>query len=149
MSVLSALAITSQANATAETSQTSALSASSTTASSQLQVTQPPPNETSTNTLLDQPYLDHPIVEQQLAPPSNPLITHDFSALGMYHAADWIVKTVMISLLIASVMSWAVFITKHVQLSLATKRTKKITCYTGKQRKYDGCGNRHSSPQSE
>ncbi|MEZ8206125.1 tonB-system energizer ExbB [Vibrio splendidus] len=126
MSVLSALAITSQANATAETSQTSALSASSTTASSQLQVTQPPSNETSTNTLLDQPYLDHPIVEQQLAPPSNPLITHDFSALGMYHAADWIVKTVMISLLIASVMSWAVFITKHVQLSLATKRTKKL-----------------------
>tara|TARA_Y100001956_G_scaffold78502_1_gene90337 strand:- start:1235 stop:1912 length:678 start_codon:yes stop_codon:yes gene_type:complete len=44
----------------------------------------------------------------------------------MYHAADWVVKAVMLSLLFASVVSWAVFITKQVQLVLANKRTEKL-----------------------
>lgn len=71
-------------------------------------------------------YLNHPVTEHQLAPPSNPLVTHDLSPMGMYHAADWVVKAVMISLLLASVLSWAVFFTKQIQLMIANRRTKKL-----------------------
>ena len=73
-----------------------------------------------------QPISDTVVSNQQIAPPSNPLITHDLSPIGMYHAADWVVKSVMIALLVASILSWAVFITKQIQLVLATKRTKQL-----------------------
>ncbi|EGA70618.1 TonB-system energizer ExbB type-1 [Vibrio sinaloensis DSM 21326] len=70
--------------------------------------------------------LNQPVTEQQLAPPSNPLITHDLSPMGMYHAADWVVKAVMISLLLASIACWAVFFTKQIQVMFANQRTRKL-----------------------
>ncbi|MDN3617145.1 MAG: tonB-system energizer ExbB [Vibrio gallaecicus] len=66
------------------------------------------------------------VIEHQIIPPSNPLITHDLSAMGMYHAADWVVKSVMISLFIASIISWAIFLAKQIQLVRASKRTTKL-----------------------
>ena len=74
-------------------------------------------NETSINS---------PVTETQIAPPSNPLITHDLSPMGMYHAADWVVKGVMLSLLAASILTWAVFLFKQVQLMKATRRTQEL-----------------------
>ncbi|EKM33998.1 tonB-system energizer ExbB [Vibrio harveyi] len=46
--------------------------------------------------------------------------------MGMYHAADWVVKGVMLSLLAASILTWAVFLFKQVQLMKATRRTQKL-----------------------
>lgn len=66
------------------------------------------------------------VTETQIAPPSNPLIIHDLSPMGMYHAADWVVKGVMLSLLAASILTWAVFLFKQVQLMKATRRTQKL-----------------------
>ncbi|UTZ29680.1 tonB-system energizer ExbB [Vibrio campbellii] len=71
-------------------------------------------------------YINSPVTETQIAPPSNPLITHDLSPMGMYHAADWVVKGVMLSLLAASILTWAVFLFKQVQLMKATRRTQEL-----------------------
>lgn len=70
--------------------------------------------------------INNSVTETQIAPPSNPLITHDLSPMGMYHAADWVVKGVMLSLLAASILTWAVFLFKQVQLMKATRRTQKL-----------------------
>lgn len=70
--------------------------------------------------------INNSVTETQIAPPSNPLITHDLSPMGMYHAADWVVKGVMLSLLTASILTWAVFLFKQVQLMKATRRTQKL-----------------------
>ncbi|MHA7590020.1 tonB-system energizer ExbB [Vibrio harveyi] len=70
--------------------------------------------------------INNSVTETQIAPPSNPLITHDLSPMGMYHAADLVVKGVMLSLLAASILTWAVFLFKQVQLMKATRRTQKL-----------------------
>ncbi|WP_050937314.1 tonB-system energizer ExbB [Vibrio harveyi] len=70
--------------------------------------------------------INNSVTETQIAPPSNPLITHDLSPMGMYYAADWVVKGVMLSLLAASILTWAVFLFKQVQLMKATRRTQKL-----------------------
>ncbi|MGR1582918.1 tonB-system energizer ExbB [Thalassobius sp. S69A] len=51
---------------------------------------------------------------------------HDhMSPVGMYLAADIVVKAVMISLAVASVLVWAVFIAKLVSLSAAKRRVRR------------------------
>lgn len=45
----------------------------------------------------------------------------DLSVWGMFAAADWVVKAVMIGLLIASVISWTVLVAKHLELARARK----------------------------
>ncbi|PKF77134.1 tonB-system energizer ExbB [Vibrio sp. vnigr-6D03] len=70
--------------------------------------------------------LASPLVsDTQLTPPTNPLNAHDLSPMGMYHAADWVVKAVMISLVIASVLTWGVLFAKQWQLSLASKKAHR------------------------
>ncbi|WP_417801475.1 tonB-system energizer ExbB [Vibrio europaeus] len=51
---------------------------------------------------------------------------HDLSPYGMYQAADWVVKTVMILLLVASGVTWAIGIAKQIQLHLACRRAKHL-----------------------
>lgn len=51
---------------------------------------------------------------------------HDLSPLGMYQAADWVVKAVMIGLLLASVLTWAVWLFKNVQLRVASTRGARL-----------------------
>lgn len=83
--------------------------------------TEEAPSNTS-NTLLS---------DTQLVPPTNPLNAHDLSPMGMYHAADWVVKAVMISLVIASVLTWAVLIAKQIQLTRASRKaTKQLNALT-------------------
>lgn len=45
-----------------------------------------------------------------------PALPHDLSAWGMFLAADWVVKGVMIGLALASVMTWTVFVAKTLEL---------------------------------
>lgn len=49
----------------------------------------------------------------------------DLSVWGMYQHADWVVKGVMIGLLLASVVTWAIFFGKSVELSGAKGRLRR------------------------
>jgi biopolymer transport protein ExbB len=46
------------------------------------------------------------------------------SPLSMYHAAHWIVKAVMLSLIFACFVTWTVFLFKTVELAIATRRLR-------------------------
>ncbi|QLF71207.1 tonB-system energizer ExbB [Peteryoungia desertarenae] len=50
---------------------------------------------------------------------------HDLSPYGMYMAADWVVKAVMISLAVASVLTWTVWLAKSLHLFGARGRAKR------------------------
>lgn len=49
-------------------------------------------------------------------------IPQDLSPLGMYLAADWVVKLVMISLIVASFLTWSVCVYKAAQLLRARRQ---------------------------
>ena len=51
---------------------------------------------------------------------------HDLSPWGMYQAADVVVKSVMILLLLASVATWTVLLFKTLQLQLARREAGKL-----------------------
>ena len=53
-------------------------------------------------------------------------IPHDLSVWGMYLQADFMVKGVMIALLLASVVTWAVLISKAMELSGAMRAQRRI-----------------------
>ena len=55
-----------------------------------------------------------------------PDIPANLSVGGMFMAADWIVKLVMIGLLIASLVTWTVFIAKVLELRKATANQQAI-----------------------
>ncbi|ARC36100.1 tonB-system energizer ExbB [Paracoccus yeei] len=60
-----------------------------------------------------------------LAPaPRDPNLPHDLSPMGMFWAADIVVKAVMIGLAFASVVTWTVFVVKILELAGATKRAR-------------------------
>lgn len=68
-----------------------------------------------------------PIMElPQQTSPALKATQHDMSPMGMYQAADWVVKSVMISLLFASVLTWAVLIAKQAQLTIACRRSQSV-----------------------
>ncbi len=75
-------------------------------------------------------------------------LKHDMTPMGMYHAADWVVKSVMILLLLASILSWALFVSKQIQVSLACKHAARLlreliaseNLKEGKQRSFDKKG---------
>ncbi len=46
----------------------------------------------------------------------NNLMQTDLSVWGMYHHADIVVKIVMIGLILASVVTWAIFFSKSAEL---------------------------------
>ncbi|SIQ01380.1 outer membrane transport energization protein ExbB [Rhizobium sp. RU20A] len=52
-------------------------------------------------------------------------LPHDLSPLGMFLAADIIVKGVMILLAFASVVTWAVFFLKSIEIALARRRVRR------------------------
>lgn len=67
---------------------------------------------------------DEPLVIEQEAPPpvavSN--LPHDLSPWGMFMAADWVVKAVMIGLAFASLVTWTIWLAKTLELATATRR---------------------------
>jgi len=52
------------------------------------------------------------------------ILSHDLTPWGMYLAADWVVKTVMISLVLASIMTWTICVAKNWQL----RKVRKELC---------------------
>lgn len=50
-------------------------------------------------------------------------LPHDLSAWGMFMQADWVVKGVMLGLLLASVVTWTVWIVKSVELRRAREQS--------------------------
>ncbi|MFC3569831.1 tonB-system energizer ExbB [Paracoccus simplex] len=68
-------------------------------------------------------------VQDALAPMLNPPardpnLPHDLSPWGMFLAADWVVKGVMIGLAIASVITWTVLVAKMLELMGAMNRAQ-------------------------
>ncbi|SIR03188.1 outer membrane transport energization protein ExbB [Rhizobium sp. RU33A] len=57
--------------------------------------------------------------------PPTKAMPHDLSPEGMFMAADWVVKSVMISLAVASVLTWTVWLAKSLQLFGARARAKR------------------------
>lgn len=51
-------------------------------------------------------------------------IPHDLSPIGMFLAADWVVKGVMIGLAFASVVTWTVWLAKSLEVFAAGRRVK-------------------------
>jgi len=49
----------------------------------------------------------------------------DLSVWGMYHHADIVVKIVMIGLILASVITWAIFFSKSAELLSQKRRLKR------------------------
>lgn len=50
---------------------------------------------------------------------------HDLSPWGMYQAADVVVKAVMIGLVIASIITWTIWIAKTIEIARARRRLKR------------------------
>ncbi len=64
-------------------------------------------------------------LEPMLNPaPRDPTLPHDLSPWGMFLAADWVVKGVMIGLAFASVITWTVLVAKMLELAGAMKRAQ-------------------------
>ena len=60
-----------------------------------------------------------------LAPPDrDPNLPHDLSPVGMFWAADIVVKAVMLGLLFASVVTWTVLVVKLLELAGAMRRVQ-------------------------
>ncbi|WP_455477692.1 MotA/TolQ/ExbB proton channel family protein [Bartonella sp. B41] len=49
---------------------------------------------------------------------------HDLSPFSMFMTADWVVKGVIISLLLASVVSWTIAFAKIIEITLAKRRVR-------------------------
>ena len=52
-------------------------------------------------------------------------LPRDLSPWGMFLAADWVVKAVMIGLLIASIVTWTVWLAKAIELAFAKRRLRR------------------------
>ncbi|MDS6632742.1 tonB-system energizer ExbB [Klebsiella michiganensis] len=55
----------------------------------------------------------------------NNLMQADLSVWGMYHHADIVVKVVMIGLILASVVTWAIFFGKGAEILVSKRRLKR------------------------
>ncbi|WP_426238299.1 tonB-system energizer ExbB [Pararhizobium sp. DWP1-1-3] len=55
----------------------------------------------------------------------NPVLPHDLSPLGMFMAADIVVKAVMAALALASVATWAILFAKSFELAAAKRSAKR------------------------
>ena len=69
--------------------------------------------------LADEELLDAETPERDAALP------HDLSPWGMFMAADWVVKAVMIGLAFASLVTWTVWLAKSLEIAGATRRAAK------------------------
>ncbi|MFD1744518.1 tonB-system energizer ExbB [Rhizobium helianthi] len=53
-------------------------------------------------------------------------IPHNLSPMGMFVAADWVVKSVMIGLALASLMTWTIWLAKTLELMGARRRANLV-----------------------
>lgn len=75
---------------------------------------------------------EQPASTPSTMPASEPIVAepafvlpHDLSPWGMFMAADWVVKGVMIGLAVASLLTWTIWIAKSLELAGARSRAKR------------------------
>lgn len=67
----------------------------------------------------------------------NNLMQADLSVWGMYHHADIVVKVVMIGLILASVVTWAIFLGKGAEILASKRRLKREQLLVAEARSLD------------
>ena len=75
----------------------------------------------------------------------NNLMQTDLSVWGMYHHADIVVKIVMIGLILASVVTWAIFFSKSAELLSQKRRLKREQQQLAEARSLDQASDMTSS----
>lgn len=65
------------------------------------------------------------VVTPETMPTLAAQLPHDLSPWGMFMAADWVVKGVMIGLALASVVTWTVWLAKSLELLVAKGRLRR------------------------
>ncbi|MBD0413952.1 tonB-system energizer ExbB [Oryzicola mucosus] len=65
-------------------------------------------------------------IELQPGEEQGSTLPHDLSPWGMFMAADWVVKAVMIGLAFASLVTWTVWIAKSLELAGARGRARRV-----------------------
>ena len=54
------------------------------------------------------------------------LLPHDLSPVAMFFAADWVVQTVLVILIFASVATWTVFVAKGIEVVRVTRLARQV-----------------------
>ncbi|WP_207483676.1 tonB-system energizer ExbB [Arenibaculum pallidiluteum] len=67
----------------------------------------------------------HPLDSAEPAPEAPAQLPHDLSPWGMFMAADAVVKSVMVGLAFASVLTWTIGLAKSIELSAAQRRARR------------------------
>lgn len=70
-----------------------------------------------------EPVQSQPVVSAEATPRF--VLPHDLSPWGMFMAADWVVKTVMIGLAVASLLTWTIWVAKSFELAGARRRANR------------------------
>ncbi|WP_396649427.1 tonB-system energizer ExbB [Mesorhizobium sp. IMUNJ 23232] len=96
------------------------------------------------------------IALDQLAPPTDgadrSTLPHNLSPWGMFMAADWVVKGVMIGLAFASLVTWTVWLAKTLEITGARTRLRGVLRILGSARGLDeavGQVGRRAGPGAE
>ncbi len=117
---------TTQSNAVSQntTNQTPATETSNQSAQSPAA---PGQTATDTNTLTETTTIENTVAIENVAVEENKSIgfDKDLSVWGMYQNADIVVKTVMIGLILASIITWALLFSKGSELIITRRRLKK------------------------
>ena len=72
------------------------------------------------------PAITPPAGTPPAAAPAQAVLPKDLSVWGMFVAADWVVQGVMIGLVLASVLTWTVFVAKSLELAMAVRRQRRL-----------------------
>lgn len=72
------------------------------------------------------PAVSPPAETPAAAAPAQAVLPKDLSVWGMFMAADWVVQGVMIGLVLASVLTWTVFVAKSLELAMAVRRQRRL-----------------------
>ncbi len=118
-----------QSNLPATTSDAQALNAAP--SSSENTAASNNPLSSNTDTVASEPQIT------ELTSERDDKLPHDLSPLGMFMAADWVVKAVMIGLALASLLTWTVWIAKSFELAAAKRRLKRVNKIVGHSRSLD------------
>jgi biopolymer transport protein ExbB len=65
------------------------------------------------------------LLDQFLSPERRTDLPHNLSPWGMFMAADWVVKSVMIGLAIASLVTWTIWLAKTIEIACARARIRR------------------------
>jgi biopolymer transport protein ExbB len=84
-----------------------------------------------------EPAIEQAVPMEEVAPAAPPhgaeagvdraTLPHDLSPVGMYTQADVVVKAVMIGLAVASILTWAIFFSKSLELFSIRHRTRSLS----------------------